>query len=296
MKRVVKVIGLLAIIMVAILAINDAICLWLVRHSDGMSAAKVERFYNGCVDDEVIILGSSLARRGLIPLEIAPKCYNYGEDGSFFYEMAGFLAAATKMSMVKTIIYVVDPWGMSGNVGDVNRCDYVLAPKSRAIDPWKCVPGFRFFASFRSKINVYNESKRKSDEECIDGAVIRTMVRSDDEWKAIEIAAKKEAKNFRITKDGDEKLRMVINLLGNKQLLFVVPPGSPPWKEVYEGHDEMLAYLKSFECPQVGVIDLWNDEDFTRDDFFDQNHLNKNGALKFSKKVKEALKELAYAL
>lgn len=293
MKRFFTFLAILAIPIIVILAINDAICLWLVRNSPGMSAAKVERFYNGCKDDEVIILGSSLARRGLIPSEIAPKCYNYGEDGSFFYEKMRFFSAAMGMPNIKTIIYVVDPWGMTPNTLRENVCDYVLAPSSGVVGWWGSLPGVRFFASFRSKIKVYNESKRRVDEECVDGAVIRLMVRSDEEWKKIEIAAKKEAKNFRITKDGDEKLRKAIKSLGDKHLLFVVPPGSPTWKEIYEGHGEMLSYLKSFECPQVGVVDFWSDEEFTRDDFFDQNHLNKNGAHKFSRKISEALKDLA---
>lgn len=290
MKRVVKFIGLLAIIMIAILAINDVICLWLVRHSDGMSAAKVERFYNGCVDDEVIILGSSLARRGLIPSEIAPKCYNYGEDGSFFYEKMRFFSVAMGMPNVKTIIYVVDPWGMMPNTLRENVCDYVLAPSSGVLGWWGSLPGVRFFASFRSKIKVYNESKRRSDEEYPQGAAIRDSYRTEEEWSVIKAKVREKRDVLLINEKGGVSLRSALASKGDKKVVFVIPPGSPIWREVYADHRKLLDYVLSL-CTDESImyIDFFNDEDFTDDDFFDKNHLNKQGALKFSCKLREAI-------
>lgn len=293
MKRFFLFLALLAVPLIAILAVNDAICLWLVRNSPGMSAAKVERFYNGCKDDEVIILGSSLARRGLIPSEIAPKCYNYGEDGSFFYEKSRFFSAALKMPNIKTIIYVVDPWGMTPNTIRENVCEYVLAPSSDVLTWYESLPWLRFFASFRNKFKTYNERKRISDEEYPQGAAIRSLTRTAEEWNIINAKVRETRDNFLLEDGGDKFIRSCLSGKGNAKIVFVIPPASPIWREVYDDHDKLTAYVSSLtDNKTICCFDFFLDKDFGEDDFFDKNHLNKQGALKFSSKLREAITAL----
>lgn len=286
MKRFFTFLAILAIPIIVILAVNDAICLWLVRNSPGNSATKIERFYNGCVDDEVIILGSSLARRGLIPTEIADKCFNYAEDGVFFFEMSKLFADAVLMDGPNTIIYVFDPWGFTENSIARLVADYSLAPCSGNLKWYQYLPGVRFFCDFRGKYTSYKQSQSDKTLKFIKGSVVRNCFRDEQEWMVIQSKIKEKKLNFKYAPEGDAILRNILSSNKNKNIVFVLPPSTPVWREMYEDHDKVVAYLKGLVTfPRVRIVDFFVDETFSYEDFFDAVHLNSEGATKFSSKL-----------
>ena len=83
--------------------------------------------------------------------------------------------------------------------------------------------------------------------------------------------------------------------LKHGQNLFVVTPPYrsdylkklPSWKETFK---ELLETAKKY--PSMKILNFQNDPDFNDTDFYDADHLNKNGAEKLTQKINLVLKQL----
>ncbi|MCQ2739062.1 MAG: hypothetical protein MJ237_02410 [bacterium] len=77
----------------------------------------------------------------------------------------------------------------------------------------------------------------------------------------------------------------------NQNLIFVLPPATEIYKSAIPSSDVLFKVLydmvKDFD--HVKVINLYDDLDFKQEDFMDGDHLNYQGAVKFTQKVRERL-------
>ena len=85
-------------------------------------------------------------------------------------------------------------------------------------------------------------------------------------------------------------------LIGGKRLrvVFVIGPCSPSWCKLFTGGDVLRKWVKEFNVRMADshlmVLDLFSDSDFERHDFTDPTHLNRDGAIRFSRELKRRLR------
>ena len=70
----------------------------------------------------------------------------------------------------------------------------------------------------------------------------------------------------------------------NQNLYFVIPPCTDEYRQFLDKTEFSFKWLyENFDSKNI--IDLYSDSDFSKDDFYDWDHLNYNGAIKMTKKI-----------
>lgn len=280
MKRfLLYVLSLLGVVLIVALSV-DALNLYFIHHATGISAGKIKRLYDNPESGEIPIFGSSVAKCGYVPSIIDKRCFNYAEDGASAWEMLNLLQVAIERDDASVFIFNLDPWGLNGTADSIMQCDYSLI---------ESCPGFRFYGKLKKNLAEWMNAKRGVTKVVDRGAVLIRQSRTADEWALMSANWPKQG--FSVSSVCDARIRELCKKLKGRKLIIVVTPCSQLWCNVYDGEEKLHQYISELtKIDGVEVIDLFTDKTlFTIDDFVDMNHLNINGARKFSKLLLERI-------
>ena len=297
--------GLVAIFLVLTFA-YDGLNLALVRSSSGNGAYKMERFFGDLADDEIPILGSSRAEENISPSALGGNSFNYGISGSSIRETLFMLRDLVARKTTGMILVNVDPWGFA-NFDSSSFCgDYLLAAKSRdvrrrlprgVVNGLDWLLGVRFQGRLRSNLAAAVNTRLSVTKEVDRGAFLLKTSRTDAEWNYIDKTLKPV--DFGLPSEAcqavlDEIARIVKTREGRLRVVFVIGPCSPSWCKLFTGGDVLRKWVKEFNVRMADshlmVLDLFSDSDFERHDFTDPTHLNRDGAIRFSRELKRRLR------
>ncbi len=296
----------LIVAFLALTFVYDGLNLALVRSSSGNGAYKMERFFSELAEDEIPILGSSRAQANFVPSELDARCFNYGIDGSPIGETLFQLRDLVARKEAGTILVNVDPWGFAFFDGVTFRGSYLLAAEScdvrRSLPPgvvngsdW--MPGIRFQGQLRANLAATVNARLSVTKEINHGAVLLRTSRTNEEWAFIDKTLKPT--DFGLPSEAcqtmlNEIARIVKSREGRLRVFFVIGPCSPSWCKLFTGGDTLRKWVKDFNAAMADshlmVIDLFSDSDFGRKDFVDPTHLNRDGAVRFSRELRRCIR------
>lgn len=297
--------GLIAVFLALTLA-YDGLNLALVRSSSGNGACKLERFFGELAEDEIPILGSSRAEENISPSALGTNYFNYGISGSSIRETLFMLRDLVTRKATGMILVNVDPWGFANFDGSSFCGSYLLAAKARAVrrrlppgvvNGLDWLPGIRFQGRLRSNLAAAVNTRLSVTKEVDKGALLLKTSRTDEEWSFIDKTLKPT--DFGLPSEAcqamlDEIARIVKSRKGRLRVVFVIGPCSPSWCRLFTGGAALRKWVKDFNVRMADshlvVLDLFSDSDFERKDFVDPTHLNRDGAIRFSRELKRRLR------
>ena len=284
MKPFLRYVLLLATATVLLALANDALNVWLIRHSCSNTAYKMERLYSRYPADEIPIVGSSRAQQNIVPTLISPRCFNYGIDGESIAETIAHLRAiAARGEMTSPVIVNIDPWSLVSSA-DRFFAEYTLAPQSRRTTMLDRIPGIRFYGRTRKSFTDWLNEKKAVSKVIDNGGVFPIHTMSMDEWKIINERIK--PRSFKCDAETRASLTSAISGLAPRHVYVLVAPCSSRFRELYKGKEEMRSFYKMLdELPNAMVIDSFDAAQFPDSDFNDGTHLNRAGAEKYTASV-----------
>lgn len=276
--------GLIATAILSLLLL-DVTCVALVKRSQGTSMYKMHRMFADHPADEIPIFGSSRAAANYAPSVLGPKYFNYGIDGSPMSETFFQLTNYLKLNPTGgPIVINLDPWGFcSGGF----RADYTLSPVSP--ETRHDVIGIRMIGKLRGILAAWLNQRITGTKRIDSGAILQRVSRTSSEWAFIEKSLSN--RGFSLT---DEWWSRVEDLCSSskRQLIWVVAPCSSQWRKVATGTSALRLLLADLRRqPNAVVIDLY-DLKYGTELFMDADHLNEQGAMVFSKDLRNAMPPL----
>lgn len=273
-KYLLYALGLVLVVAAALLAF-DALCVTLVKQSQGTSMYKMYRLFGNHPEDEIPIFGSSRALANYVPSVISPKAFCYGVDGGAMKETFFQVENYLKLNPLGgPLVINLDPWGFPPAP---YRADYTLSTISP--EPKHAIVGFRMIGKLREIVAAFLNERLTGTKRIDHGAVLQRISRTQEEWKTINSAIPKWG--FGIT----EEWRSRIDLLcksSKRPIVWVVAPCTPEWKRVFTGCEDFKAFAAELNAKTnsrvINLYDLDYDESF----FMDPTHLNVKGAELFS--------------
>lgn len=112
--------------------------------------------------------------------------------------------------------------------------------------------------------------------------------------KYIQERAKKHYKNY--LREDDQLLyldKFMEKTKENEQnLILILPPAMNSYKDVLPNGNELFEHLikRCEKYKHIKILDFYNSNLFTEDDFIDGDHLNENGQIKITEMVKNIVK------
>lgn len=290
---------LLALTLVALWG-NDRLNRALVTASSASSTYKTYRLFVLRPADELPILGSSRASQNFVPSLLSPKAFNYGVDGSGMGETLFFLEQCLRNGGSEPILINLDPWGFPKET--TYRADYRLAlgaPAVRAALPpartalAERLPGVRFHGALRSNLTAYLNARFAVTKVIDAGATLQILSRTPEEWAAIN-RNRTAPTHFACAPAWEARLEALYQMTA-RPIVWVVGPLAPHDRRLYQGQAELEAFLRrQVQHPKVHAINLLDfPEPMTEADFMDPTHLNRHGAERFTRLLRERLRALA---
>lgn len=279
-KYLLYALGLIAVACVALLGF-DALCVALVKQSQGTTMYKMYRLFVDHPADEIPIFGSSRAASNYVPSMISPKAFCYGIDGSGMNEtlflLENYLHENPKGG---PIIVNLDPWGFPKSHEGGFVSDYTLSPI--APEPQCSVPGIRMIGKLRGVIASWLNQRTANTKRIDSGAILQLVNRTPQEWDFIE--SKIDDWGFNIDDEWRNRV-MDLSKLSDRTIVWVVGPCLQRWREKFSGREPLVQWLATLRTiPRFAVVDLY-DMECTRSISLDDKHLNAKGAETFSRRL-----------
>lgn len=112
----------------------------------------------------------------------------------------------------------------------------------------------------------------------------------------IKTRALKHYKNYQREENQLEYLEKLLEKTqeNNQNLILIIPPAKKLYKESIPNGKEIFKHLFEMcnKYKQVNILDFYNSNLFSEDDFIDSDHLNKDGQIKMTEFIKNRILEL----
>lgn len=283
-KYLLYALGLIAVASAALLAF-DAICVALVKQSQGTTMYKMYRLFVDHPSDEIPIFGSSRAASNYVPSMISAKAFCYGIDGSGMNETLFLVENYLRENPEGgPIIINLDPWGFPKSHEGGFVSDYTLSPVSPK--PQSNIYGVRMIGKLREIVASWLNQRMATTKRIDNGAILQLTTRTEAEWDFINSTIKDWGFNI-----DDEWRERVVNLskLSDRTIVWVVGPCIQSWREKFSGRERLLRWLNELcdmhNTEVFDLYDLWCPISIS----FDDKHLTFEGASFFSEKLKTRL-------
>ena len=299
MKKFLFSIVLLGTISLASLLVYDRINLnWMIRTMPS-EIEKMERLFGEVKTERVAIFGSSRASSHYIPEFIDNDAYNYGLSGSAMNETLFLIRQRLKHFKEGIIIINLDPSSFNKGWDDIKQCPFRGEYRLVGLRPsvFSClpkgvvslddvIPGVRFWGELRPKL----ARDKNVPIEHIQGAQVVDEVLEECVWE--ERCAHASAFEFQIGPEVQPVLDELYRIASpGVRFVWVASPLAPCYDTKAKGLDGMLEFMKrQAEYSTVSYLTFLNTlPRYDRLECKDPYHLNKAGAIRFSKELREHL-------
>ncbi len=256
-------------------------------------ASKINRIISLTEKNEIPIFGSSRAQGNFVPSIIdSVNCFNYGIDATQANIWLFFLEQELSKEKNTPIIINFDLGGLNysdGNIGNYipnwNSTKNILRNKGEF---YYNIPFIKYYGQYERYFKFYVNEKMNLTKFTDKGGSFEKNILTNSKFQKLVNKRKNSKSTFSLNKKLLSKFNKLINST-NRKIILVVSPYHISFFNKFENIETVNRYLSSLnERENINVIDLRN---FIIDDklFLNTSHLNYDGAVKFSKKLKELL-------
>lgn len=268
----------------------------VINKTSTTGASKIDRMISMNNILEIPILGSSRAEGNFLPSILGDNYYNYGIAGTQANIWMFLLEQELAKNKTEPIIINFDLRGIVYADGDIknylpnwNKTKTILSDKGEF---YYQVPFLKYFGQFEKYFASYIQEKTHLTIHTDKGAVLQKNSVTIEKFSTMVDERKRTKSSAKINKKLSKKLLSLINSTKRKIILVISPYHNSCFNNNvdYSKSDTYLKELKTIN--NISILDLRN---FITDDemFLNTTHLNYNGAIKFSKKIKELINEMS---
>ncbi len=265
----------------------------IILGSSSNGAYKVNRIIKRPAD-EISIIGSSRAEGAFVPSIISPHAFNYGLSGAQDDVMLFFLKEALKHKTHKPIIINFDPEGLDSSLGDLSYYLYNASYKpvrqlmGNAYEPWFAIPLFKYFGSFEIYTKYYLNNKLQLTKVTDNGGNFEKNILTQQKFASLVAERKSTQTSFKNNTNLQVDLVQLLKTNKTTPIVFVLSPIHISYYVSYKNKSGMHAFFNSItQIPNVHFIDM--NYSYPDSMFINTTHLNYQGAVVFSKQLKDSL-------
>jgi len=269
----------------------------IVFKSQICGASKVNRILTKTIKSEIPIFGSSRAQSNFVPSVIDNNCFNYGIDGTQVNIWLFFLEQELKKKKKTPIIINFDLSGLISADGDIgnyipnwNATKSILTYKE---EYYYNIPLIKYFGQYENYLKYYLNEKINLTKVTDNGGSFEKNKLIKLKFEYLIKKREKSSSSFKLNKQLSSKLIRLISST-NRRIIFVVSPLHNSYFNKFDNIKKADNYLSSLsQFKNVTIIDMRN---YIMDDdlFMNTTHLNYEGAIKFTKRLKEELLTTKY--
>lgn len=261
-------------------------------------ASKVNKILSKTANDEIPIFGSSRAEDNFVPSIIASKhCFNYGISGTQANIWLFFLEQELKKQKNTSIIINFDLGGLvyaDGNIGNYipnwGKTKNILKNKGEF---YFDIPFIKYYGQYERYFKFYINEKINLTKSTDNGGSFEKNKLTKAKFNELVSKRENTKSSFNLNKQLLSKFNKLIKST-NRNIVLVVSPYHKSYFNQFENIEIANKYLNSInEIKNITVIDLRN---YIIDNnmFMNTTHLNHEGAIKFTRKLKEELLTTKY--
>lgn len=290
-KFVLKILLLLIIIGVSLNYIFEE---QVIFKSEISGAYKVNRIIKETKINEIPIFGSSRAQGSFVPSILGENYFNYGIDGTQANIWLFFLDMELRKNKSTPIIINYDLHGLVNADGDI--ANYI--PNWKNMKPilknsgkiYYHIPFVKYFGKFELYSKHYLNNKMNLTKVTDNGGSFEKSRLTKNKFQELVHKRNNSEESFGLDKNLVKKFNQLIDS-STRKIILVVAPYHKSYFNKFNNLDMVNNYLNDLNSKnQIKVIDL---RDYiTKDEMYmNTTHLNYEGALMFSKKLKELFSE-----
>ena len=269
----------------------------IIAETSGSGASKVNRILKNKSNEELVILGSSRAEGSIIPDSLEKNCFNYGLSGTQDNVWMYFLEEELKKNNTRPILINIDLDGLGYKNGDPAYWLFNSSnPKIRTfIDHWKpiySIPVIKHMGYFERYIANYIQERHSVTAIINNGAILETKKQTASEFIVLVKEREKEHLKFINDKTLENKLLIILQNNRNRSIIFFIPPYHESYLKTIQNYPEALMFLSKLDS--FSNVRVLNYSQYKMDNtyFYNTTHLNYNGALIFTKLIKDDMANL----
>ena len=269
----------------------------IIAETSGSGASKVNRILKNKSNEELVILGSSRAEGSIIPDSLEKNCFNYGLSGTQDNVWMYFLEEELKKNNTRPILINIDLDGLGYKNGDPAYWLFNSSnPKIRTfIDHWKpiySIPVIKHMGYFERYIANYIQERHSVTAIINNGAILETKKQTASEFNVLVKEREKEHLKFINDKTLENKLLIILQNNRNRSIIFFIPPYHESYLKTIQNYPEALMFLSKLDS--FSNVRVLNYSQYKMDNtyFYNTTHLNYNGALIFTKLIKDDMANL----
>lgn len=266
----------------------------VIFKSEISGAYKVNKIIKENHKNEIPIFGSSRALRSFVPSILGDNYFNYGIAGTQANIWLFFLEEELKKDKSTPIIINYDLAGLNYSDGDIANYipnwSYTKHILNSEGENYYNVPFIKYFGKFELYLKYQLNNKLNLTKVTDKGGSFEKNSFTPKKFKELVNKRLEHVGYFTLNPVLEKKIN---NLIGStsRKIIFVVAPYHSSFFNKFQNLDRVDDYLDNLNSIEnVQVIDL---RDFIKEDkkFKDTTHLNYDGAIEFSQKVKENIDE-----
>ncbi len=285
------------IMMILLFTVNLIFEKIIIADTSGSGASKVNRILEHKSNEELVILGSSRAEGSIIPDSLAKNCFNYGLSGTQDNVWMYFLEEELKKNNTRPILINFDLDGLGYKNGDPAYWLFNSSnPKIRTfIDHWKpiySIPVIKHMGYFERYVANYIQERHSVTGIINNGAILETKKQTASEFDVLVKEREKEHLTFINDKTLEKKLLGILQETKNRHIIFFIPPYHESYLKTIQNYPVALEFLSKLDS--IRNVSVLNYSQYKMDNvyFYNTTHLNYNGALIFTKLIKEDMANL----
>lgn len=264
----------------------------IINNTETIGSSKIKRLLTQEKIKEIPIFGSSRAECSFLPSIIGEEFYNYGISGTQANIWLYLLEQELKKNKTSAIIINFDLKGLFTSDGDMknyipdwNKTKHVLADKGEF---YYSIPLIKYFGQYEKYFASYVQEKNSLTIASDNGAVLQKNKQIKSKFKNQVIKRRGEKVESKINNELSIKFDLLIKST-KRHIVLIVSPYHNSCFNINANFDKSYNYLNELKKNRnITVLDL---KDFVENDdlFMNTTHLNYEGAIIFSKKIKELL-------
>jgi hypothetical protein len=279
-------------------AFNFAFEQFIIFESQINGASKVNKILSETVKNEIPIFGSSRAEGSFIPSIIEDEhCFNYGISATSANIWLFFLEQELKKKKSTPILINFDLGGLNysdGNIGNYipnwNATKNILVNRGEF---YYNIPFIKYFGQYERYLKLYINEKINLTKITDNGGSFEKNKLTKHKFQELVHKRENSKSSFNLNKQLSSKFNKLINST-NRSIILIISPYHSSYFNKFENIEIADKYLSNLsKRKNITIIDQRN---YIIEDnmFINTTHLNYDGAVKFSKKLKELLATKKY--
>ena len=270
----------------------------IILANESCGAYKINRIINNTDTNEIAIFGSSRAEASFIPEILGNAYFNYGLEGTQENVMLFFIREECKKKKHTPVIANIDLDGINTKLGDISN--YLYNSDDEGIkqllgdkyEPYFSIPFIKYLGQFENYLRYYLNNRIQLTKYANKGAFIDKIVLPQKVMNELIAYRKKNQDVFLHEPDLKSNFFETVISNSDRKFIFVIPPYHSCFFSNYKNPEEAQTFINELRSlHNVRVFDFSN-VIYPDSLFINTTHLNYNGAVRFSKELKDSLNML----